>query len=199
MNKYLPSKKFMAIFALIVLFGGGLFFLSRYQKKVVTKNQEAMKIKLGEFVDRDTDSDGVKDWEEALWGTDPLKGDTNDDGISDKDDIDKKKFALNQQNTGGDISEGNETDVFSKELFTTLISLKETGALTPETISDLAQKLGSNVSTKKELPVMYTSTSIEIVSGVRAPVSLSEINVVNNSFEKTSVSFPSLISPPVFC
>lgn len=163
MNKYLPSKKFIAIFALIVLFGGGLFFLSRYQRKMVIKNQEAIKVKLGEFVDRDSDNDGVKDWEEALWGTDPLKEDTNDDGISDKDDIDKKKFALNQQSSGGDIDEGNETDVFSKELFTTLISLKETGALTPETISDLAQKLGNNVSTKKDLPVMYTSESLEIV------------------------------------
>lgn len=130
---------------------------------MVIKNQEAIKVKLGEFVDRDSDNDGVKDWEEALWGTDPLKEDTNDDGISDKDDIDKKKFALNQQSSGGDIDEGNETDVFSKELFTTLISLKETGALTPETISDLAQKLGNNVSTKKDLPVMYTSESLEIV------------------------------------
>jgi hypothetical protein len=35
----------------------------------------------------DTDSDGLKDWEEALWGTDPKNPDTDEDGTPDGEEV----------------------------------------------------------------------------------------------------------------
>jgi len=35
----------------------------------------------------DSDTDGLKDWEEALWKTDPYSPDTDGDGVSDGDEI----------------------------------------------------------------------------------------------------------------
>ena len=48
---------------------------------------------LENLITRDTDLDGVLDWEEGLWGTDPTKKDTNDDGVFDGVEIAKLKTA----------------------------------------------------------------------------------------------------------
>lgn len=44
----------------------------------------------------DTDGDGMKDWEEALWKTDPNKTDTDGDGTSDSDEIKLNRDPLKQ-------------------------------------------------------------------------------------------------------
>ena len=38
-------------------------------------------------LDKDTDGDGLKDWEELLWKTDPNKMDTDGDGTPDGEEI----------------------------------------------------------------------------------------------------------------
>ena len=40
-----------------------------------------------ELVQRDTDEDGLKDWEEKIYGTNPEKADTDKDGTSDEEEI----------------------------------------------------------------------------------------------------------------
>ena len=44
----------------------------------------------------DTDEDGLKDWEETLFKTDPKNSDTDGDGTSDGDEIDQKRNPLVQ-------------------------------------------------------------------------------------------------------
>ena len=46
---------------------------------------------LGDVLSKDTDKDGIWDWEEGLWGTDPTKKDTDSDGESDSSYIAKLK------------------------------------------------------------------------------------------------------------
>ena len=43
---------------------------------------------------QDSDGDGLADWEEALWQTDPTKADTDGNGVSDKEEVAKQKAAL---------------------------------------------------------------------------------------------------------
>lgn len=95
MQKYLPSKIFIAVAAsaLFILGGGYFVFLvssSKYQVLRENKNNGQPVVQNGEaaiFADKDTDGDGLKDWEEVLWHTDPNKADTDGDGTKDNDEI----------------------------------------------------------------------------------------------------------------
>lgn len=75
-----------------------------------------------ESLSKDTDTDGLKDWEEVLWGTNPKKPDTDGDGTQDNDEIlvkrDPTKAGPNDALT--DIStltarSSNNTDTSSTE------------------------------------------------------------------------------------
>jgi len=86
MHKYLPSKKFALIFLSIIIALGIIFGFSFLMKpKTVTVIQEKAETntKIEEFMILDSDNDGLKDWEEALWKTDPKIADTDGDGTSD--------------------------------------------------------------------------------------------------------------------
>lgn len=88
---------------------------------------------------KDSDNDGLKDWEEALWGTDPNNPDTDGDGTNDGDEVNVGRNPLtagpddNQagnefvENTNADFSDKNltETDKFAQNLFGKYLSLKK--------------------------------------------------------------------------
>lgn len=88
---YLPSKQFIAILvSLFFIIGGGYFVFFRARapqenimaQKTAEKNEQASL-----FAAKDTDGDGLKDWEEVLWHTDPENVDTDGDGAKDNDEI----------------------------------------------------------------------------------------------------------------
>ena len=121
---------------------------------------------LEDLMNKDTDGDGLLDWEEGLWGTSPDKKDTNDDGVPDNTEIAKLKTEL-RQNTGGDVSviqnEENltQTDKFSRELIATMAALNQTGEMDQATIDKLGTSLAlqiENSPTKK----IYTLGEIKI-------------------------------------
>ncbi len=55
--------------------------------------------------DLDSDSDGLKDWEETLWGTDPKNPDTDGDGTEDGSAVEAERLAR--------VQEGSEAPVTS--------------------------------------------------------------------------------------
>jgi hypothetical protein len=93
MKSILPSKKFIYIILSIVIALGVIFIFSwikdlkktSVQTKIVAETLNNTKQK--EFLALDTDGDGLKDWEEALWKTDPNNPDTDGDGTNDFDEI----------------------------------------------------------------------------------------------------------------
>ncbi len=104
------------------------------------------------LVSKDSDKDGVPDWEEGLWGTNPNNKDSNGDGVTDDKEIAKLKAEL-KQNTDGLVEDPNstgasltQTDKFSQELLTTLAAINQTGDMDPAT----AQKLGETLATQIE-------------------------------------------------
>lgn len=120
----------------------------------------------GDIVDKDTDGDGIADWEEFLWGTDPDNTDTDGDGIPDNIEIEQKRKE-SQPDIGQDEEQGlNETEIFARELFATLISLKQSGNLNPETLSQLGSMLGQNLLAPPPATVenKYKLNDLNIVS-----------------------------------
>jgi len=151
MYKFLPSKKFISIlisiiFALIIIY---IFSLLGNSKAVDTKIVDLeVKTKTEEFLALDSDNDDLKDWEEALYKTDPQKADTDGDGTSDKDELvanrnplkantapkgqtpnDKidEKIIAQEKKAEQDFAKLSETDKVSRMLFSQYIANKQTG------------------------------------------------------------------------
>ena len=147
---YLPSKNFIAPVSaiLVAIFTG--WFITRViwqqgaadnlkfadktanDKKLLTLEAAVEKAAL------DTDNDGLKDWEEALWKTDLKKADTDGDGAKDGDEI--------KEGRDPTISKLTADDTFKKpEDYA-----KNSGTSTPKTISQkVADEFASNYFTAK--------------------------------------------------
>lgn len=94
--------------------------------------------------EKDTDSDGLKDWEEVLYGMDVSNPDTLGNGLGDAEEIKKMKL----ENIEADMfdnatsSAPNATDRFSRELFTKYIEAKQAGNdITPELSEAIANEV----------------------------------------------------------
>ncbi len=170
-KQFLPSKHFIHIAGGIVLVGGlviGMHYVWTHRNTLrLTPEQKAIhdstqKLSIGELVSRDTDNDGISDWEEALWGTDPQKVDTDGNGKTDKEEIDARKATLDTSagSTGGSNEQSNETALLARQLFATIVSLSQSGNLTSEAIDNLSNSIGSSITIQK-LSDTYTVASIK--------------------------------------
>src|SRR3990167_6963602 len=84
-----PSKKLVLIFVgsvfIVIGFAYATFNLTRKETYVAT-TLEATTTNSA-LLAKDGDSDGLKDWEEQLWKTDPYNPDTDGDGTGDGQEI----------------------------------------------------------------------------------------------------------------
>lgn len=166
-NKYLPSKKFtiitISVFTVLMI----IFFVGKWiQYRNTPKTQNTIgnseqilteSSTLSDLVTKDSDLDGIPDWEESLWGLDPNNKYTNE-GISDADWVaqKKKELAASSENdtstsTGQNLS---ETDKFSREFFTTITTLKQSGNLDQSAVSNIANVVGDKMGSSN-LPNNY--------------------------------------------
>lgn len=91
MRRWLPSNTilFALLFLLCTggLIGGLIFLRERNQAKAVALAPQTPPGDLMRAIaQRDDDGDGLPNWEEALWKSDPAKKDTDGDGVSDFDE-----------------------------------------------------------------------------------------------------------------
>lgn len=115
---YLPNKKILFLIVFILLIFSGWFYFSNYKNKQVQYIAEKEKSPLAVAMDQtsrldaDSDGDGLKDWEELLWKTDPNKADTDGDGTNDNEEI-----ALNRNplKAGPDDKISNKEDLVAQE------------------------------------------------------------------------------------
>ena len=145
-------------------------------------------VAIGDLLNKDTDKDGILDWEEPLWGLDPTKTETTP-GVPDSSVI-KKLRAEQGTNTGetsGDYAENlTETDKFSRELFSTIASLNQSGAMdqaTAEKIgNDLMEKMKNSASGKVFTLLDIKTTSDNSVTSIKKYVS--SVDALNSNLEK---------------
>ncbi|KKT19005.1 MAG: Thrombospondin type 3 repeat superfamily protein [Parcubacteria group bacterium GW2011_GWB1_43_8] len=90
---YLPNKKILFLLFFILLIFVGWFYFSDYKNKqaeyVAYKEKSPLVVAMDQTsqLDKDSDGDGLKDWEELLWKTDSNKADTDGDGTNDNEEI----------------------------------------------------------------------------------------------------------------
>ncbi len=166
-KKYLPSKTFASVIGLLILgliiivvlssiFGSKKFF-NRGSLKAHIDSEGTV----GDVITRDSNNNGITDWEETLWGLDP-KG----DGTENKKAIDAKKLAQNiplaPEKTPEELT---QTETFSQDLLSTILALNQAGALNEGAINTLAETIGGSVDAKHAdvktyvLADLHTSTT----------------------------------------
>lgn len=134
------------ILALVIITGS--FTLKKFDFfKGSPNNQEpliAEKSATVQAFEKDTDSDGLKDWEEALYGFDLNNPDTKGNGLGDLKEIEK----LKTESANSPLSESTgsstptATDKFSREIFIKYVEAKRAGRdITPELSQIIADEV----------------------------------------------------------
>lgn len=162
----LPSKKFV-IFFIFILIG---FLIFAFRNKLFPKTQytEEQKIflntKITDYAVTDTDGDGLYDWEEALWATDPKKVDTDGDGVNDKDYVQKRREALGISNYEDSLIDLTETERVSMEFFTIVSSLEQKGLLNSDAVKSVGEMFSQEISGPVEIDESSIKTDFDTVS-----------------------------------
>jgi len=171
----------------IVIFGG--YFLATHNffttKKVAlegeTLTQERVK-KITTDLEKDSDNDGLKDWEEALWQTDKNKADTDSDGMQDGEEVrtghdplnpTKNDLLIKAENSSSASSTSNlkkgPTEQFAIDLFSKYLNLRSNNPnpLDQITKDNLIQSVtSSDVINSINLPfTTYTEKDLKVSSG----------------------------------
>ena len=86
----MPSRKLISTVLALALVGGAVFYAATRKPKTETvyrTPEEESIAKAAAILAKDSDSDGLKDWEEELWKTDPKNSDTDSDKTTDGEEI----------------------------------------------------------------------------------------------------------------
>lgn len=121
----------------------------------------------------DSDRDGLKDWEEELWRTDPLNPDSDQDGTGDAEEIKKGRNPviagpndlLDSASVAAKINpeaqkEVSDTERLARELFATYLSTRQEGLpLTQNEIANIIDTVSASVP--EESPKLFSEKDAE--------------------------------------
>ncbi len=186
LDKYLPSKKFSKILlyvglSVIIIIFIGSKFSNNYTFTSGAKKEVLAKTSVGELLTKDSNSNGIADWEESLWGFDPIiNGEEN-----------RKAILLKKSSAGIDISDtedasGTPTDQFAKELTATVLALNDAGALTPEAVANLADSISKKTNLTK-IPENHFTESDLHVSNVSKSVLQQNLKKIADKYSKVGL------------
>lgn len=174
-KEYLPSKSFQkkALFILgIVAVILALFFGVKLIKKgihsyKINKQIRELPVELrdqvdiltvGELQTKDSNGNNIADWEERLYGLDPLA-----DGAINKKIVEEKRQSLRSSaidNQANAVT--GETDAFTREFLSILTSLQTSGSLNEDALANIANSVGGKFvpQDQKEKYTQYAFTKI---------------------------------------
>lgn len=165
----------------VLMVAGGYALAGLRFPETKTVNAELTDELLASYVARDTDSDGLPDWQESLYGTDLNKADTDGDGISDGDAVRQgllTPVSLSSQLPAeegpidvneipvGDPAPGSITDEFSKSFFEAY--MRESGGqpMSAEAQDALVQRLLADYTARGNRVLSSTYTKVSVRSSV---------------------------------
>ncbi len=145
-----PSPKII-LFLVAAIFIVGLSFYFKKDTEILYQSiSNSQKPTIWEEVDND--GDGLLDWEEILWGTDPRKANSNESGLSDYEFVKQKKESGELSSTqtrpqkSSSYSTKNYTERLGIDLFAEYTNLKNSGGLNEASINNSANQIVSNFS-----------------------------------------------------
>lgn len=181
-------KKLLIIIAIVLVFFGVFFIVLEYRNNKVNYVSAEENETTQELVQRinliDSDEDGLKDWEEILWKTDPNNPDSDGDGMNDNDEVLNQRDPLvkgegslnnittTQKNNSLENTQTTltQTDILAREIFTGYVALKQNGTLGTEEQEIFIKKI--------------TSSNLEIEQDINY-LTLNDIKIVYDSSKET--------------
>lgn len=145
--------------------------------------------------EEDSDGDGLRNWEENLWGTKIDNPDTDGDGTKDGAEVDAGRnptiagpddaFSLPEGNTGlggarGDGRDLNTTESFSRDFFSAYVDLRTSGQIENQSIQQYT-------FTRK------LSDALEEVTLDPAPYALSDIAILPTTSKEAARSYGNIM------
>lgn len=157
---------------------GGALYLSTERAPEVSVQSDQLQAVAQAIVSTDKDGDGLFDWEEVLWKTDPSNPDTDGDGTSDNDEVLAGRNPLvagpndalpkpeaapsgSSASIGEEVVAGNgisNTEALAINLFNNYLTLKKSGEITGNE-ENLAQRLSANADVASRAP-RYTEADL---------------------------------------
>ena len=144
---YLPSKDFIikvsAIIIIIALVFGIYEIISYFKNKNNLNNRTETKLLVKDVVEKDSNANGIADWEESLWGFNPnINGPENKEAINAK----KKELAKTNGTTSNQPENLTDNEIISRQFFALIMSLQESGNLNEATMAEAAKTVGDKVN-----------------------------------------------------
>ncbi len=165
MNKnFLPSKQFISrivsITVIVVVIFGGYKLFGIISNKIKNRSDKEVAVTIKKSVQKDSNDNGIPDWEESLWGLNP-----NKNGEENKEFIISKRKAINPNfdSTSEELRNQTETDNISKLFFSVIMSLSEDGEIDDDTLNLISQEIGQRVESE-ELKDIYVEGMLNIIA-----------------------------------
>lgn len=162
-REYLPSKKFITVILFVVIVislffavKGLITFIGNRKNKTNSPSKVTV---IGDLIQKDSNKNGIPDWEEYLWGLDPSKT-----GPENKEYILSKKNSLmkNGEMTNPDESKAvSDNEMLSQEFFAAIISLQQSGQLDETSMKAISEAVGKNVEATP-IPDIYTDNMLTL-------------------------------------
>jgi len=183
-----PSNRIIAVFlvtfSIVTIIIAISIYKDRSSREIELREETTVSLTVADSVkndstEQDTDQDGLRDWEEALWKTDPQNPDTDGDGTNDGEEVEaqrdptvpgpddemsrvneRKRDILSNQSVYEDFQPGSITDILAQNLFTSYAGLKQSGGLGTTSESQALTNITSNVANQVTFIGPYTSVEL---------------------------------------
>ncbi len=174
-QEYLPSKTFQKRLLAIVIIICAILLIGFFIK-LIGKGIDAYKINkqikqlpvelrsqvdtltLGDLQKKDSNNNGILDWEERLYGLDPLA-----DGIANKTVVEEKRQILRISAGDNESSAAiGETGDFTKEFLSIIGTLETSSALNQDALQNVANSIGGKLINPNQ-PEIYPRDSFIVV------------------------------------
>lgn len=141
----------------------GAIAVLKNRKIATDKDGNVKAVTVSSIIQKDSNNNGIEDWEEYLWGLDPQKnGPENKEFILAKKKSLEESGQINTSDREGEPEEVSQNAMLARQLFATIISLQGSGDLNDETIASLTESIGQEVKAT-EIPDTYTKNMLTIV------------------------------------
>lgn len=148
-------------------------------------------ITVKDLVNKDTDGDGIPDWQEGLYGLDSTKKETTPgtpdkvaiNNLKNRQEISNETINRNADSAGPENT--TQTAQFSRDLFTTIVAASQSGSIDQTTIDTLTTDLAEKIKN----PIIRKTFLISDIKIIQDNTSQAFINY-SNSFNAIYTKYP---------